>query len=190
MKKFKNNLLVAIALMLGTLTNYANVEKISKNIRVVFENVEKNHALTIKDQEGVVLYNENIHENGMLVKFFDFSTLNDGIYTIEVEKEHEIIIKEVDIKDNVVTLNKAAEKVLYRPSIEIKEDRVFVSRINTDKSPLHVTVYYKDHEIAEETVASEKEVVTKVYHLDEALRGNYSIVVSSKETSYSKEFSF
>jgi len=190
MKKIKRNLLVAVVFMLGTLNNYANVEKISKNIKVVFENVEKGHALTIKDHAGTVIYNENIYRNGLLVKFFDFSSLQNGSYTIEVEKEYEILIKEVEVKNTLVTLKKDSEKIIFRPVILNKEDRVFISRINFDKSPLHVTVYYKNDIIVDETISSEEKVLEKTYHLDKAVKGDYIVIVSNKDTGSIKEFSF
>jgi len=190
MKKIKRNLLLAVVFMLGTLNNYANVEKISKNIKVVFENVEKGHALTIKDHVGTVIYNEDIYKNGILVKVFDFSSLENGSYSIEVEKEFEILVKEVEVKNQQVILKKDSEKVIFRPVIKNKEDRVFISRINFDKSPLNVTVYYKDYVIVEETISSEDRIIEKTYHLDQALKGEYRVVVSNKATSSIKEFTF
>lgn len=192
MKKVNKNLLVAVALMLGTLINYANVESISKNTststKVIFENVEKGHALVIKDHSGTVIYNENISKNGKLIKFYDFSHLDNGDYSIEVEKEYELLIKEFNVKNGVTTLK--SEEVIFRPVILTKKDRVFISRINFDKSPLNVTVYYKGYVILEETISSEDKVLEKTYHLDQALKGDYTVTVSSKNSSSRKEFNY
>ena len=82
MSLVKKSLSVVVVFMLGTLISYANVKVISKNtkaVKVVFENVQKNHPLTIIDAEGVVLHKENVSNNGHLVKFFDFSSLNPAI---------------------------------------------------------------------------------------------------------------
>jgi len=193
MKKIKRNLLVAVVLMLGTFTNYANVEGISnkiKAVKVIFENVEKGHELTVKNHAGIVIYNEDINQNGELIKFFDFSHLNNGVYTIEVEKEYEILIKEFEVKNTLVSFHKEAEKTLFRPVILTKKDRIFISRINFDKSPLNVAIYYNDEIIVEETISSEDKVLEKCYHLDLTVKGNYRAIVSNTITNSIKEFTF
>ena len=191
MKTVKRNLLVALVLMLGTLNNYASVEnKISKATKIVFENVEEGHPLKIKDDEGVVVYNENIFKSGKLIKFFDFSNLEDGDYTIEVEKEFEIAVKTVKVEEGEATIDKETATVLFRPVVVNKKDKVLISRINFDKSPLHVVIYYNDYVIVEETVSSDEKIIEKVYQLDSALKGEYKVVVSGRETASFKKFDF
>lgn len=186
MKTYKRNLLVAALFVLGTFFNYANSKTILKNtkaVKVVFENVEKNHTLKIIDSEGVVLHTENVSTNGSLVKFFDFSSLDSGTYKIEVEKDFETLIKRFEVKGKQIFLNEIEEKVVFKPVVRTKDNTVLISRINFDKSPLNITVYYNDSVILEETISSNEKVINKVYKLDNNLKGAYKIVVSNNNKS-------
>ena len=94
MKAIKTILLVAI--MLTIVTSYASEEVMdvpSKGITLLrFSNVKKGHHYKIIDDKGTTLYTETIKRNGAFAKRFDFTALNDGSYTIELDKDFEIII--------------------------------------------------------------------------------------------------
>ena len=97
MIKIKTRVLVVV-FMLGTLVNYANDKDVNnvihaKKTKVVFKGAKKGHQLKIKDSNGILLHVENVNIEGNLIKFFDFSKLQDGDYTLELEKDFEIIIK-------------------------------------------------------------------------------------------------
>ena len=190
MKAIKRNLLVAVVL-LGTLVNYANVDENFKNtklIKVVFENVQKNHDLVVKNSEGVVLHKENISKDGYLVKFFDFSYLNDGEYTVEVNKDYEILIKSFKVENSKVVVSKNVEKTIFKPVIKTIDNHIQISRINFDKSALNISIYYKNNIIVEEVVKSDDKLVNKLYKLDDTIKGNYRVIVSNNNKSYTKEF--
>ena len=65
MKTIKRNLVIAVAFILGTFANFANIDSASistKKVKVVFENVEKGHSLTIKDIEGIIYHQEKYYK--------------------------------------------------------------------------------------------------------------------------------
>ena len=116
MSLVKKSLSVVVVFMLGTLISYANVKVISKNtkaVKVVFENVQKNHPLTIIDAEGIVLHKENVSNDGDLVKFFDFSFLKEGMYKIEVDRDFETLIRTFEVKNNEVIFNIDSDKIVF-----------------------------------------------------------------------------
>jgi len=193
MKTTGRKLLVAVVFMLGTLSNYANVGGISKStklVKVIFENVEKNHNLIVKDSQGIILHKENISKDGHLEKIFDFSSLKDGAYEIVVDKDFEILVKTFEVKGNQILFKNSTEKTIFKPVIKNKEDKVLISRINFDRSPLAVSIYYNNQVILEEVLKSEKSVINKAYKLDKNLKGTYKVIVSNKEKSSTKEFIF
>ena len=192
MNLIKKSLSVVVVFMLGTLFTYANVTIISKKtkaVKVVFENVEKNHSLTVIDSQGVILHKENVSSNGHLVKFFDFSSLKDGKYQIQVDKEFEVLVKNIEIKKNTVLLNDDLDEVVFKPVVMKKNNFVFISRINFDKTPMHVSIFYKDEQILDETITSNKDVIEKAYKLDDSIKGDYKVVVHNHDKSVVKEFS-
>ena len=191
MKKFKTRLLVVV-FMLGTLVNYANDKDVNnvihaKKTKVVFKGAKKGHQLKIKDSNGILLHVENVNIEGNLIKFFDFSKLQDGDYTLELEKDFEIIIKSLEIKDNAVIFNENDKVVIFKPVIRNEKNRVMISQISFDKKPLNVTLYYNNEIIYSETL-KEDSIINRVYKLDKEIKGNYSVVVCNYGRTYVNEF--
>ena len=192
MKTIKRRVLVVV-FMLGTLFNYANNEKEfnktvdAKKVKVVFKDVAKGQLLSVKDKNGFQLHSETVSSQGELIKFFDLSTLNNGVYTIELNKEFKIVIKSLLIKDNNVSFIKDSEKIIFKPVIRNKENLVLISKVNFDKKPVKITLFYNDEVIYSETLKDEL-MLKRVYRLDKELRGNYTVIVYCDDESYSNEF--
>lgn len=60
-----------------------------------------------------MLYNNEIKTSGNYSKIFDFSNLEDRVYSAELNKAFEILIKQFYVKDGFITfLNNNYEKYL------------------------------------------------------------------------------
>ncbi|MDP5105838.1 MAG: hypothetical protein NWQ31_06680 [Polaribacter sp.] len=192
MKTIKQNVLV-VALMLVTLCNYANNEKDfnnivnAKNVKVVFEDVKKGQQLTVNDENGVELHSELLTKEGELTKVFDLSSLNDGLYTIELNKEFLVVIKYLEVKDNKVIFIDNSEQVIFKPLIKNEDDLVLISKLDFNENPLKVTLFFEGDMILSETIKSEL-IINRVYKLNKELKGNYTVVVNSNGKSYSSFF--
>ena len=192
MKTIKRRVLVVV-FMLGTLFNYANNEKEfnktidAKKVKVVFKDVKKGQLLSVKDKNGFKLHSETVSSQGELIKFFDLSTLNNGVYTIELNKEFKVVIKSLLVKNNNVSFIKDSEKIIFKPVIRNKENLVLISKVNFDKKPVKITLFYNDEVIYSETLKGEL-MLKRVYRLDKELRGNYTVIVYCDDESYSNEF--
>lgn len=192
MSLVKKSLSAVVVFMLGTLISYANVKVISKNtkaVKVVFENVQKNHPLTIVDSEGIILHKENVVSNGYFVKFFDFSSLKEGEYKIEIDRDFETLIRTFEVKRNEVLFNTDSDIIVFKPVVLTKNNSVLLSRINFDKAPMYVSIYYKNVLIVDEVIISDNNIIEKSYKLDEELKGAYKVIVHNNEKSVIKEFS-
>jgi hypothetical protein len=191
MKKIKTRVLVVVC-MLGTLINYANDKEVNdainaKKTKVVFKGAKKGHQLKIKDGNGILLYTESVSREGSLTKFFDFSKLKDGHYTLELEKEFEIIIKSLQIKRDTVFFNENTKKVIFKPVIRNEKNRIMISKISFDNKPLEVVLYYKNEVIYSEVLKNDT-IVNRVYKLDKTIKGEYTVVVRNNGRSYINEF--
>tara|TARA_R110001592_G_scaffold78428_2_gene235262 strand:- start:3191 stop:3775 length:585 start_codon:yes stop_codon:yes gene_type:complete len=192
MKTIKRRVLVVV-FMLGTLFNYANNEKEfnktvdAKKVKVVFKDVKKGQLLSVKDKNGFQLHSETVSSQGELTKFFDLSSLNNGVYTIELNKEFEVIIKSLLVNDNNVSFIKGSEKIIFKPVIRNIENLVLVSKMNFDKKPVKIALFYNDEIIYSETLKGEL-MLKRVYRLDKELKGDYKVIVYCDDESYSNEF--
>lgn len=191
MKTIKTKVLVT-AFMLGTLfsysknTNFNNISN-TKKVRVVFEETKKGHHLIIKDNEGIILHSEDVKKEGKLIKIFDFSKLKNGKYSLELEKDFEIIIKSIEIKNNQIIFDENSKKVIFKPVIRNEKNKLMVSKIAFDKEPLQVILYYNDNVIYSETLENDT-VLNRVYKLDKQEKGEYRIVAYNNGRTYSKTF--
>lgn len=191
MKTIKKTVLVVV-LMLGTLVNYANNSEWNnaldaKKVRIVFKGAKKGSQLKIKDNSGLILHQEDVNRAGGFIKYFDFSGLKDGYYTLELEKDYEIIIKSINVKDKKVLFDGDSESKIFKPVIRNKNNRLMITHIALNKEPLKVEIFYNDQIIYSETI-NEDLLIERVYKLDEEIKGDYRVVLTNNKRNYSKGF--
>ncbi|TXD52452.1 MULTISPECIES: DUF3244 domain-containing protein [unclassified Polaribacter] len=190
MKTIQRRILVAI-FMLTTFINFANTDLKNvldaNKVTVVFNSAKKGHQLSIRNDRGAVLHSENVKQQGKLVKTFDFSKLENGNYTLELEKDFEIVIKTIKVENNTVIFNEDINKIIFKPFIRNEKNKVMITRITFDKMPLKVDLYYNEEIIYSETANSDT-ILNKVYRLDKELKGNYKVIVRNNGRSYINEF--
>ena len=191
--KTKMKKIIVVALMFGTLIGYANEHtnnndlEAKKTVKVKFKKKKKGQTLSIKNDQGVTVYNNEIKNSGTYSKTFDFSALEDGIYAAELNKDFEIVIKQFYVKNGLVTfLNNKNEKV-FKPVIRAEKHLLYVSKIDFNNQPLKIVIYYKNEAILSETIEGEK-FLKRVYKLSENEAGNYKVIISTNNRSYVKDF--
>jgi hypothetical protein len=183
---------LVVVMMLGTLINYANENKKSTNtidgkrVKVEFKTVKKGHMLSIKDENGVVMYSQEIKRSGTYSQIFDLSKLQKGNYTTELEKDFEIIIKYFSVLDGKISFKD--EKIIFKPVIRIKDNLILISKMNFEKEPLKIVLYYNDEIILSEKVKDSDDILNRVYRVSKKIKGDYKVVVKSNNRTYKKYF--
>ncbi|MFK8059616.1 MAG: hypothetical protein AB8B78_05935 [Polaribacter sp.] len=181
---------LVVVLMLGTLVNYANEVSINlvegKRVRVEYKAVKKGHTLSIKDENGVIIYKKEIEKSGTFSKIFDLSQLKKGNYTTELEKDFEIIIKDFTVLDGKVSFK--GEKTIFKPVVRTENNLILISKIAFDKEPLKISLYYKDEIIFSETVTDKDNLFKRVYKVSKQEKGDYRVVLNTNKRSFIKDF--
>ncbi|RCS26276.1 hypothetical protein DUT90_10925 [Polaribacter sp. WD7] len=183
---------VVLVLMFGTLLSYATeitkpIKVSGKKVKVEFNSVKIGQALTIKDENGITIYKQNIQETGDYSKIFDLTALKDGYYTTELEKDFEIIVKKIKVEKGSVTLFDNSTTKIFKPVIRNDENLLLISRVSFTKQPLKVSLYYKDELILSETLKG-KELIERAYRLSQSEKGNYKVVISTDNRMYTEDF--
>ncbi|MBT8260309.1 MAG: hypothetical protein KJN82_03275 [Bacteroidia bacterium] len=101
----KNSLLIVVFLttMFGNANEAFILTKLrdNKTTMLTLLEVKEGSSLLIKDKSGVVLYREKIKSSGIYTKGFDFTSLPEGNYFFELDKDFEIPFKVIKtIKSN------------------------------------------------------------------------------------------
>lgn len=197
MKKMIKNSLVFMMLITSILTNANVLDTVriintNKITLLVLPNVEKGNILTVKDIEGVILYQEKIEDSGDYIKRFNLTTLPDGIYHFELNKGVEIRMIPFTLKSSKVTLNNASETVIHKPLLKTKGNLVYVSNTDLCKQDFQVEIYYNENNsynlIHSETITENN--LTRVYKLDKKEKGNYKIIITVKGKIFIDYFEF
>lgn len=174
---------VLVAFLFGTMSSYANegVYNVGEGKVSIIEldYVKKGQRLYIKDTNNNILFEQEIERNGSYTNQFDFSTLKDGYYVLEMNKDFEIVETPFAIKSGVAFFNNSQKKKVYKPYVRVKDNKVLVSKLNFNKNSLEITIYYKGIAIHHDEVTNE-EFVNKVYALDTDIKGNYRVEIKSE----------
>ena len=185
--------IILVALMFGTLITNANdkdntnSKEAKRTVKVEFNNVKKGQTLTIKNANGLTVYNNDIQNSGDYSRTFDFSALENGIYSAELNKDFEIIIKQFYVENGLVTfLNNKNEKI-FKPVVRTENNLLYVSKIAFNKEPLKVVIYFNNEVVLSNTIQGEN-ILKRIYKLSEKKSGNYKVVINSDDRTYVKEF--
>jgi len=186
----KSLVVIMLSMSLSTLANETDMtskekERIVTNLHL--ENVKQGSVLTIIDGNGLVLYNEAIKKTGDYSKGFDLTTLPDGEYFFELDSDLKIIVIPFNVKENEVIFDKEAEKSIYKPVVRAKDDKVYVSKVALDESPLSYKIYFADnHDLVYSEKFEASDDIKKVYDFSASKKGNYLFVFESNGRRYTK----
>jgi hypothetical protein len=185
--------ILVVALMFGTLISYAddkiknsNATEASK-VKVEFNYVKEGQSLVIKNKDAVTIYKQAIKTSGFYSQTFDLTNLEDGIYTTEIEKDFESIVKKIKVKNGFVTYLSEKSNKVYKPIIRKEGDLLIVSKIEFNKEPLKITLYYKGQIILSDKIEG-TDVLNGVYKLSENEIGDYKVVINTGNRTYTKYF--
>ncbi|MGB1121701.1 MAG: hypothetical protein ACPG3Z_06875 [Saprospiraceae bacterium] len=110
---------------------YVTFEQVGEQkVRLNLTNLKSERPqLSILDAEDNTLYSESIRKTVAFTKAYDFSTLQDGTYTIRLELEDRIVYQGAIVKDQQLTLGK--HEVTPKPIFKVFENAfdVYVSGI-------------------------------------------------------------
>lgn len=188
MKTIKRTI-VLVAIVLGTLSSYAiNLENTTSIVeKIEFNNVKEGQFWSIKNASGKVLHNEVILKNGSFQKEFNFSSLKNGYYTIELHKDFYIEVIPFTIVKEQVNFFKNAKEVIYKPVFRTLENKLLVSKLDFNKTSLKIQIYYENELIFKDVIKGE-EMLQRVYALEKEKKGAYKVVVESNKRVFTNEF--
>ena len=172
--------------LISNATNGLNIDpkNDSKKKNFTLKNVKQGNQLIIKDLNGIILYKEQIKNSGNYSKGFDLTSLPDGSYVFELEKDFEIKSFPFTVSSKTVEFNEN-ETTIHKPFVTFKNNYIYVSKLALNNEPLDVKIYYQDGEglIFSENIKDTK-VIEKVYKLALKAKGDYKIVLSSNGREY------
>ncbi|MBP1838506.1 hypothetical protein [Formosa algae] len=163
-----------------------------KEITLTLDNVEIGQQLYIKDNKGYILYNKTFKSSGSVNSTFDFSTLPNGTYFFEHEKSNQIKVIPFNVKTGEVTYSPDV-KVIFKPVVKIKDHRVYLSKLELDKTDVTVSLSFEneinDYKVIHTENFKNTANIQRVYSLAENVSGNYKVVIKADGKEFVEYFS-
>ena len=187
MKNLGKNLLVAI-LLFGTMGVEANTIKKDSEIKpsvtvLKYLNVKEGNKVIIKDNYGVVLYNEAIQTDGQYIKGFDLSTLPKGDYSFVLDKGLEIQIKPFKVTEGKVEFVNDENHTIYKPVIRKKNGLVFVSQL-TFEEEVEIEILNNSNNVLYSELVDTDIELRKIFDFSELPINDYKVVIKSKNRRF------
>ncbi len=191
--------MVLILMMTISVMSYANsvysLDTKKGNTVLTLNNVKEGHELIIKDTNLLVLYRESIQQNGTYKKGFDLTALPDGDYYFELDKDVEIVIIPFKVTSNTVVFDKEKESIIYKPTVRVDDNHLFVSRLSLDVQPLKIKIYYRESFTHENSMIFSEEIentkiVERIYELSKQKKGEYTVMFESQGRSFTERIKF
>ncbi|WNH13899.1 hypothetical protein [Thalassobellus suaedae] len=188
---------ILMVTMFVTLLSFANersftIKNDANRTSLTFYNVKEGNLLSIKDDNGIILYKELIQEQGTYSKGFDLTSLPDDNYIFELEKDMEIETIPFTVKSSVVEFDKEEGKIIFKPFTRVVGNLVYLTQLALNDESFKVNIYYSNSNFTSdsELVYSEKIENTKdikrVYKLVGLYKGNYKIVCNLDDRIFTK----
>ena len=178
MKKFiTKNLL--LALMLGMLTSSV----VGNNF---VDMNRKNPLIFIKNTTGKIIYEKPV--NITSIQDIDFSYLQNGYYTLEINKDFQIEIKPFTVISGKAIFHPKAEKTVFKPVIRSNKNKILISKLNFETCSMKVNIYYEDELILSDIIEGKK-LIQKIYTLHKNKKGDYKIVTKVNDRIYTRKIS-
>ncbi|MDN3664782.1 hypothetical protein ACFFU1_00975 [Algibacter miyuki] len=169
----------------GTNNNIFDKRDVVKTALTI-NNVKEGNVLSIKDNYGTTLYKEFIEASGTYNKGFDLTALPNGDYVFEINKDVEIKIIPFTVISNEVVFNKAAEVTVFKPTVRMENNFLFISQLSLNASPLEIEIYADvngSYELLHSDKTENAQIIEKTFKLE---KGNYKIKINSENQEYTK----
>jgi len=178
--------LVLVAIILTATVSYGN--EISGNTNngksartnVTFKDVKKGTVLSIKDKNGLILFKESIQQNGDYSKGFDLTSLPDGDYYFELNKEVEIKVVPFKVTASLVEFDKTAEVSFFKPVVFVNRTNVHVSKMAIGNDIIEVEILSSNGDtVHKEKIEKEGYILGQIYDFSTSQKGVYTIVMKT-----------
>jgi uncharacterized pyridoxamine 5'-phosphate oxidase family protein len=177
--------LLVMAVLASTFLGYAN-NYVSNSENIYHDNPKV--LVSVKDDSGNIVYLSPVKQKGDLKTLFDYSLLENGLYTLEIENNYLVEIQSFKVFDNSIEFVENSKKTIYKPVFKKEDAKILISKVGLDINTMKVEIYYENELIHSETVSSENPILKRVYQLDIREKGNYYAVMTSNGRVYKEKF--
>ncbi len=154
----------------------------SKTLLFNYDNSATDAQLRFVDVEGNVIFTESLEDNSEYSKKFNLSSLESGIYFLEVEDAVKQTAFTINVEDTNVEIKSKSEKT--KPFFRKKDGMVYLNLLNLEKEEVTISVFDGHERIVTSELLENKEIVEKAFNFKNAHEGLYIIKVKKGFETY------
>ncbi|WP_218944463.1 T9SS type A sorting domain-containing protein, partial [Maribacter luteus] len=137
-------------------------DKESKTLLFKYDNSTTGAELRFVDGEGNIIFTESLEDNAEYTKKFNLSSLESGVYFLEVEDAIKETAFTISIEDTDVAIKDRAEK--NKPVFVEKEGMVYLNLLNLSKEDVAITVYDGNERTVAKEILENQAIVEKAFN--------------------------
>jgi hypothetical protein len=156
--------------------------------RSVFKLVApSNHmvAIDITNPEGEILHRESVSLDEASIRLYDFTNLEDGVYTFYSSDEYSTTTKKIHVMGSGVEILR--KEVEYKPVFHIREKKLTVSYLNQELDDVEFTIEGKNLNYCEDKMGNAISI-QKQFDISRLPRGDYYALVKVGNKQYYHQF--
>lgn len=183
-KKFNLAMLIALFATTSLFAFEDSVKVNGKNTFNLFiQEITSETHITLKDQNNMILFDESINTSAQFAKTFNLELLPEGDYNIVIENGVRIKTLPFSFTSGGIQLQEKKMLEYFKPFVNKRGSRVFITQYSPSCDPLHVTIYNLHDELVYEDMLKGKKDLGKIYDFSKSSPGTYRIALESKGMS-------
>lgn len=143
--------------------------------------------LSIIDAEANIIYTESIRKSVAYTKSYDFSTLEDGTYTIKLELDDRIVFQEATVKGKTLTLGDF--EATAKPIFKVFKNAFDVYISGIVDADVSIEIFDDADEVVHEKFDENVNGVYRQYIMKNLPSGDYTVKVNIDGQTFYKTIS-
>jgi len=160
------------------------------NKEIDYTNELKTAKAVVKNAKGKIIYEEMVNVSNDFKIDLELSTLQDGFYSIELDKDSEINVTSFVVVSNQVILNEKKSYSIFKPFIRIKGTLVYLSRLSFEKKHLNVNVFDVENNLIYSEQIKEEEQLERIYDFSQVDEKKIKIVLTTEGRKFIQTLEF
>ena len=145
----------------------------------------QNSSIYISDPEGRIIHRETIKSSSSNGKVYNFSNLDEGVYTFYSETDHANFTKKVKVENSSVEV--ISNEVEYKPAFIVEDEKLMVNYLNLDQEKIKMAVYSSYADYYNSTEGNSK-VFQKKFDISGLDSGEYFAMIKVGDKNFIHNF--
>lgn len=159
-----------------------------KKFSLSINNLKEEAKIRLQDEEGIILLEEQIQEEGSYSKIYNLNNLPEGTYYMSIRTRTKETVQPLQLTEQGVNVDVNKRKSFFSPVIRSTNDHVDISLYNGKIADVKVSILDAGRDVVYEESLENVLLVQKRYSTKKLKWGNYIMLVKTPNDVYQHAF--